>query len=759
MKQLVLMRGAPGASKSTFIKEHGLENYALSPDTLRLQFGSPIYNEQGRLAITQDKDKQVWDTLFEILENRMQNGEFTIIDATHSTGKLIKRYEKLVKRYGYRAYVVTLEQDLDTLLQRNEQREPLKQVPVPVIENIYERLQHEHIPSYAVAVEPDKLMETIRWDKDFIETGHYNKVHVIGDIHSCFTALNEFVSYEYIADHQDEFFIFVGDYFDRGIEPKETFDYLEMIYNLDNVALLEGNHERHLRKYAYLDTETYTELYDSNMFNGGFFSLAMKVFHARGFVPTLRAFIENGITQKRVRALLRKVQQVLYFNFKGQYYTVNHGGILPNMLDNLNLVSSKQIINGVGGYEFDVDSEWDNSSVIQIHGHRNLYREPLNVDSNSINLEGRVEKGGYLRAITINSDNTIEPHEIKNDTFDKAWLITDDHLKSIDPEVTPNQYLGLAKQDKKVIRVNEQYDNIVSVNFTSRAFERKKWNQLTVSARGLFIDTEKDKVVGRGYNKFFNINEMKETKLDNLPDTIQFPLTGYRKENGYLGLVYYDSSLKELVFCSKSKTHLSKYDNDYAIWFKKLFDKQFSKDQLETITKYLKEHDRTLVFEVIDIENDPHIIEYSDSQIILLDIIHNSLEFKKESYDNVLSFGLSIGVATKSRILTFNNWIEFYDWYKRNNNSLIYKHEGFVFEDSDGFMFKFKTKYYNDWKYMRSIIDSVSRNKDRRPVQAILQSNDLLSGFYYWARDLDKEYLKRTDIITLRNDYVLENEL
>ena len=105
----------------------------------------------------------------------------------------------------------------------------------------------------------------------------------------------------------------------------------------------------------------------------------------------------------------------------------------------------------------------------------------------------------------------------------------------------------------------------------------------------------------------------------------------------------------------------------------------------------------------------------------------------------------------------FENWVEFYDWYKRNHNSLLNEHEGFVFEDSDGFMFKFKTKYYNDWKYMRSIIDSVSRNVDRRPVQAILQSNDLLSGFYYWARDLDKEYLKRTDIITLRNKYLLEN--
>ena len=118
MKQLLLMRGVPGVGKSTFIKEKGLENYTLSPDTLRLQFGSLIYNEEGRIAITQDKDNLVWKTLFEILENRMSNGEFTVIDATHSTGKLIKRYEKLVRKYGYRAYVVTLEQDLDTSCSR-----------------------------------------------------------------------------------------------------------------------------------------------------------------------------------------------------------------------------------------------------------------------------------------------------------------------------------------------------------------------------------------------------------------------------------------------------------------------------------------------------------------------------------------------------------------------------------------------------------------------------------------------------------------
>lgn len=752
MKQLLLMRGAQGAGKSTFIKENGLEPYTLSPDTLRLQFGSPIYNEEGRLAITQDKDNLVWKTLFEILENRMYNGEFTVVDATHSTGKLIKKYEKLAKVYGYRIYVVTLEKDLDTLLKRNEERPELKQVPVEVIENIYERLKHEHIPSVAKELDLENVLSSLEWDKDLMKTNHFNKIHVIGDVHSCFTALNEFASYDYIVDNPDELFIFVGDYFDRGLEHKETFDYLELIHKLENVVLLEGNHERHLRKYAHLDSKTYKDLHESND-NNKLFSLATSVFKARGFIPTLKSFLDNGITPKRVRSILRNLQQVVYFNYRGQYYVINHGGILPSMLDNLNKVSTHQLINGVGDYEFDVDSKWENSSVIQIHGHRNLYREHLDLTKKSINLEGRVEKGGFLRVVTINNDNTLTPHEIKNEKFNHKFLVNEDYLKSIDKDLTIDKYLDLAKEEKKSIKVIEQYNDVVSINFTKKAFEKKNWNQLTVSARGLFIDTQVNKVLGRGYNKFFNINERPETKLDILPDVIKFPLYGYKKENGYLGLVYYDSNIDSLVFCSKSKTHLSKYNNDYALWFKDLFDKQFDDIQVETIISYLKEYDRTLVFEVIDIENDPHIIEYNSSHIVLLDIIHNTLEFKKESYSNMYTFALSVGVPFKSLSLMFDTWIEFYDWYKNNHNSLDIKHEGYVLEDSNGFMFKFKSKYYNDWKYMRGIVESLAKGKDRRPVQRILQENESLRAFYYWVRDysnLDRKELKNTDIITLR---------
>ena len=36
MRTLLLMRGAPGAGKSTWIKNHNLEEYTLSPDNIRI---------------------------------------------------------------------------------------------------------------------------------------------------------------------------------------------------------------------------------------------------------------------------------------------------------------------------------------------------------------------------------------------------------------------------------------------------------------------------------------------------------------------------------------------------------------------------------------------------------------------------------------------------------------------------------------------------------------------------------------------------
>ncbi|QXV86252.1 hypothetical protein [Staphylococcus phage SAPYZU_15] len=84
-------------------------------------------------------------------------------------------------------------------------------------------------------------------------------------------------------------------------------------------------------------------------------------------------------------------------------------------------------------------------------------------------------------------------------------------------------------------------------------------------------------------------------------------------------------------------------------------------------------------------------------------------------------------------------------------------HEGYVFEDLKGFMFKYKSDYYKDWKYMRDIAYFLSQGRDVRPKQYILARNPELRDFYYWDKMKDSDELNK-DIITLRDEFEKEKE-
>ena len=54
MRTLLLMRGAPGSGKSTWIKENGLSNYVLEPDKIRMMCSSPQLTKDGNYVISQE---------------------------------------------------------------------------------------------------------------------------------------------------------------------------------------------------------------------------------------------------------------------------------------------------------------------------------------------------------------------------------------------------------------------------------------------------------------------------------------------------------------------------------------------------------------------------------------------------------------------------------------------------------------------------------------------------------------------------------
>ena len=92
--------------KSTWIEQNGLKQYALSADDIRMMCSSPQMMPDGTHAINQANNGVVWKTLFNILETRMRNGEFTVIDATNSKTAEMNRYKKMCDEYRFRMFCV-----------------------------------------------------------------------------------------------------------------------------------------------------------------------------------------------------------------------------------------------------------------------------------------------------------------------------------------------------------------------------------------------------------------------------------------------------------------------------------------------------------------------------------------------------------------------------------------------------------------------------------------------------------------------------
>lgn len=722
MRVLLLLRGSAGCGKSTWIEQNGLKPYTLSADDIRLLCQSPLMQVDGTVGISQANDNVTWKTLFTLLEVRMQKGEFTVIDATNSKTSEMNRYKEMCNTYRYRIYCVDFTDiPIEEVKRRNANRQSLKRVPDEVIDKMYSRFKTQKIPSGIKVIKPDEL-DTI-WMKMF-DLSEYKKIHHIGDIHGCNTALQKYLS-DNGGIKDDEMYIFTGDYVDRGLENAEVVKFLISISDRKNVLMLEGNHERWLWLYANDCTGQSKE-----------FELITK--------PALE---EARIDKKDIRQLYRKLGQCAYYKYGDNIYLVTHAG-LSTMPDNLSYVATEQMIKGVGNYndfekiaETFINTTPDN--VYQIHGHRNTKALPVKVNDRVYNLEGRVEFGGCLRCVQVDKDG-IHTIEVKNEVFKTPEMRSEQTVTSSSVADTI-----IALRSNKYIQ-EKKFGNISSFNFTNKAFYDKVWDEQTTKARGLYIDTKKGKVAARAYEKFFNINERPETKFDMLQYKLQFPVTAYVKENGFLGIVSYNEYEDDLFIASKSTI-----DSQFAQWFKEMLYSKISTDNIGKMKQFIKENDVSFVFECVDMKNDPHIIEYPESELFLLDIVKNDMNFEKFEYEAMVDIANQFGITPKEKAIEIATWQDFFDWYydilEEDYEYNGRKIEGFVIEDSVGYMTKLKLTYYNFWKFMRSISHEAIKNGYIKKTSAL--TTPTANEYYAWVRKLheieDKDSLPK-DICTLR---------
>lgn len=726
MRTLLLLRGTQASGKSTWVTENNLEPYTLSADNIRLNIANPVLLENGSIEISQKYNKLTWELLYQYLEMRMQNGDFTIIDATHSDIKLMNKYRDLANTYKYTIYYLEFDTPLEECLKRNRERIGYKYVPEKVIEKTWEAIKNkEKLPNIFKKI--NSIDEIINFYT--ADVNEYKKVIIIGDIHSCAEPLKEV-----LKDFSEEnLYVFVGDYFDRGIQAVETFKIMLDLLEKPNVVLIEGNHENNSVKKFINDEEKYT-----------------KSFEETTLQPLLKEF-ELDYIKSSLKKIYKRLRQCFAFEFSGKKFLCTHGG-LP-LVPKLALVSAREMIKGVGKYETEIGEIYSENykkglcqDFIQVHGHRGI-----NDGEYSYCLEGRVEFGGELKVLTIDNDGNIEKYGIKNDVYNRGLKLPMSGVtEKVEKFNTANELIN-EMIGHKFITVKECDYNLISLNFNREAFNKKKWNDLTIKARGLFVDRDSGEVKIRSYNKFFNFGE-RHVNLGYLHKYATYPIRVFKKYNGFLGLASVIDG--NIVFASKSVTSGKYKDIFQNIWNK------VEAEVKELLKKTMIENNCTAVFEVVSPEYDPHIIKYDKEHLYLLDFIENKLDIDTHNIDLEFSENLMKKVEFSSTILTkkelitkLENYNELYNFLDEKAKSLE-EFEGYVLCDNSGLMFKFKLPYYMLWKERRTWLERYrSALSKGKKIEIKDIEKDENRHFKKFLLKLGKDKLQGLSIIDVREMY------
>ena len=667
MRELYLTVGAPAIGKTHWIKKMGLQDYTVSSDEIRhivANYQAVIgKDKKGEYLkdyqIDYQSEYQVWNFLYAAVENRMKHGQTTFVDATHLFKGAFTKYNQLRIKYHYKVYLIDFMHkyidDLDKLSEMLNKRDSERQrhVGVNTIEKYINRYLNvrNHFPQWAEVTSPFKVEISLKMADSFIHTdmSKFDTVKVIGDVHGDYGALQEVFK----SHHRGVAYVFVGDYLDRGSKNPETLKFLSELKG-NNIFFLRGNHE--WRAEEFLNT---------GKLHGNF----------RKTWPQLN----KGFGEKEAKKMLSSIQKQLldYLRFEdntGQKYLITHAGIEPlvAMYTPVPLMNESDFVMGVptedeDPYNRDIDEQLSSEDVVQIHGHRNNF-DHFDDCYNAYNLT----KDGHFRWVEIDmATGEVTPRDIKSIDGEKLQ----DTLDS-DPDV------------KNV----ELTDGIIANNFTREAFEKNRWTPTTTNARGLF--TRNNEVVGRGFKKFFELGQTPTSTLESLG----YPVKAYVKHNGFLAIAFYDKGKQKVNVFSKGG------GEPYSTWARQILKELGMYESLDNYYDQTEFQDTSVLFEIVDPINDPHIVKYNNVHAYPLAVVNNDMAGhvrlkEAESYwdiDKWLAFTADNEEMLKAKM---TDWLE---WNSTKEELVLY---------GQNKMLKVKTPFYHKAKELRSALGHATKKR------------------------------------------------
>lgn len=154
---------------------------------------------------------------------------------------------------------------------------------------------------------------------------------------------------------------------------------------------------------------------------------------------------------------------------------------------------------------------------------------------------------------------------------------------------------------------------LVLFNYTDKCTYDKAWDEYTRRARGIIFEIETGFIVARPFEKFFNLGEMPETRLENLPD---LPYTVQDKLDGSLGIIYHYDGKWDIATRGSFTSEQATYAREHLLL------------KYEPDIRLLKS--RTYLVEIIYPEN-KIVVNYAErEELILLAVVNRTSGIEEE---------------------------------------------------------------------------------------------------------------------------------
>ena len=305
-----------------------------------------------------------------------------------------------------------------------------------------------------------------------------------------------------------------------------------------------------------------------------------------------------------------------------------------------------------------------------------------------------------------------------------------------------------------------------------------KRDDLPTYARGLFTTKRKDgtpEIVIRGYDKFFNVGEVRDTEWPNVESDTVGPYELSVKENG---CIIFMSGLEDgtLLVCSKHSTGArADADKSHAVvgegWVKRHLE-QVGKTPRD-LAKALRELNVTAVAELCDDEFEEHVLEYPPEMagLYLHGINFNLPGFATLSGPEVHEFADTWGLKKAQYIMIqsldevksfLDKCAESGSWDGRDTEGFVVRCKkrgrGSISSEDWFFKYKFDEPYlmYRQWREATKAVIAGKPPKYKKHKK--ITEEYLLFARRQLAKDrnLGKLYNQNHGIIKMRDDFLAE---